>query len=139
VPTIEAFVRKVVTARPQSSLRDVACLMEQHNVGAVVIVEGQRPVGIITDRDLALALGAQGMNAETPAVRLMSTPVTIVQNRDGVFDITQTIRENKVRRLPVVDEDGCLVGIVTVDDLFRVLGRETMNVLDGIAEETSLR
>jgi CBS domain-containing protein len=136
--TIEKFVRSVVTARPQQNLAAVARLMEQHNVGAVVIVEGQRPVGILTDRDLALALGARGMAPDTPAARVMSTPVTTATYREGIFDLTQAIRETQVRRLPVVDDDGYLVGIVTVDDLLRVIGRETANVMEGLVAEMSV-
>jgi CBS domain-containing protein len=139
MPTIESFVRPVVTAAPQNALGAVARLMEQHNVGAIVIVEGRRPVGILTDRDLALALGARGMSVETPAVRLMSTPVTTVENREGVFDITQAVRDTRVRRLPVVDADGCLVGIVALDDLLRVLGREMANLLDGLMDEMAVQ
>jgi len=133
--TIETFVRTVVTAQPQHSLGEIARLMDQHNVGAVVITEGRRPVGILTDRDLALELGARGTSLNTPAVRVMSTPVTTIDRKEGIFDITQAIRETRVRRLPVVDEDGVLVGIVTVDDLLKVIGRETANLLEGLAPE----
>jgi CBS domain-containing protein len=139
MPTIESFVRPVVTAQPQNSLHAVARLMEEHNVGAVVIVEGRRPVGILTDRDLALELGARGTSPETPAVRVMSTPVTVVESREGMFDITRAIRDTRVRRLPVVDDDGALVGIVAVDDLIRVMGQETANLLEGLTAEMAVR
>jgi CBS domain-containing protein len=138
MPMIEKFLRSVVTARPQQTLAAVARLMEQHHVGAVVIVEGQRPVGILTDRDLALALGARGSSPEMAAARVMSTPVTTVERGEDIFDLTQAVRDTKVRRLPVVDEDGTLVGIVTIDDLLRVIGHETANLLEGLAPEMSV-
>jgi CBS domain-containing protein len=136
---IEKFVRPVVTAGPGDSLGTVAGLMQEHNVGAVVVVENRRPVGILTDRDLALELGARGTSGGTAAARVMSTPVTTVGVGEGVFDITQTIRDARVWRLPVVDDDGCLIGIVTVDDLLGVLGREAAHLLEGLAPEMAVR
>lgn len=68
--TIEAFIKNVVTATPEESLASIAAAMEQHNVGAVVIVEDRRPVGIVTDRDLALQLGAHGQSRETAVAKL---------------------------------------------------------------------
>ena len=136
--TIEKFVKRVVTAMPQT-LAAVARLMEQHNVGAVVLAENHRPVGIVTDRDLALHIAAHGVPLQAPAARVMSTPVMTVGRDDGVFDTTQSMMESGVRRLPVVDEDGRLVGLVTLDDLLRVLGRELSNLLDGIRSEMAVK
>jgi len=136
---IESFVRKVVAAQPLDSLAEVARLMEQHNVGAVVIAENHRPVGILTDRDLALELGARGKSPETEAVKVMSTPAITVALDESIFSITQTLRESRVRRLPIVDEDGILVGIVTADDLLRVLGSELANLADIIGPEVAVR
>ncbi|HLN32228.1 MAG TPA: CBS domain-containing protein [Gemmataceae bacterium] len=137
--TIEKFVKRVVTAMPQETLAAVARLMEQHNVGAVVLAENHRPVGIVTDRDLALHIAAHGVPLQAPAARVMSTPVMTVGRDDGVFDTTQSMMESGVRRLPVVDEDGRLVGLVTLDDLLRVLGRELSNLLDGIRSEMAVK
>lgn len=131
--TIEAFVRKVVTAQPNASLREIAQLMERHNVGAVVIADGQKPVGIVTDRDLALELGARNTSLPTQVARVMSSPVHVVENDLGVFDTTAYMNECKVRRLAVVDADGILIGIVTLDDLLRLLAREFANLVEGIA------
>jgi CBS domain-containing protein len=133
---IEKFARPVVTAGPMEPLSAVAHLMEHHQVGAVVIAENRRPVGIITDRDLALELGAHGLAASTPAARVMNSPVQIVDLRYGVFQITQQLQESRVRRLPIVDADGCLAGIVTVDDVLRLLSKELSNLIEAMATET---
>jgi CBS domain-containing protein len=136
---VETFMRKVVTATPTETLAAVARLMELHGVGAVVIAENQRPVGIVTDRDLALEFGARGTPPDTPVVKVMSTPVETVGLADGVFAITQALREYKVRRLPVVDEDGRLAGIVTLDDLLRLLASEFSNLLQSIEPEMKVK
>ncbi len=137
--TIEKFVKRVVTAAPGDSLAAVAQLMERHNVGAVVIAENHRPVGIVTDRDLALQLGARGVSPRTPVGEWMTAPVKTVSSDDGVFDTSQVMRESGVRRLPVVDDDGRLVGLVALDDLLRVLSRELSNLTEGIRTEMEIR
>jgi len=137
--TIEKFVKHVVTVQPNEALSSVARLMERRNVGAVVVVEHDRPVGIVTDRDLALQLAARGISPATPVARIMSTPPVTVGRDEGVFDTTQTMKEAGVRRLPVVDDDNHLVGIVTLDDLLRVLSRELSNLIEGIKPEMELK
>jgi CBS domain-containing protein len=135
----EQFAKRVVTADPTDTLATVAHLMEQHNVGSVVIVDNLRPVGILTDRDLALELGARGTSAHTPAVRVMSTPLETVEQGEGVFGATRAMLERQVRRLAVIDGDGLLAGIITLDDLLRLLSRELSNLSEGIAPEMQVK
>lgn len=136
---LESFFKPVQAAGPGETLASVARRMEQHNVGAVVIVENQRPVGIVTDRDLALELGARGTSPQTPVVKVMATPVEIVPQDVGVFGATQAMQEWNVRRLVIVDDNGFLVGIVTLDDLLRLLSRELTNLSEGIKPEMAVR
>jgi len=137
--TIESFVKKVVTARADESLAAVAHSMEQRNVGAVVIVENGRPQGVVTDRDFALQLGSHGVSPRTPVAKVMSTPVKTVRFDAGVFDTTRTLMDFGVRRLPVVDDDGWLVGLVALDDLLRVLSRELSHLAEGIKSEMEVK
>ncbi len=137
--TIESFVKKVTTAAPTEPLTAVARAMEHYHVGAVVVTENHRPVGIITDRDLALQLGARGLPPQTPVGQVMSAPLQAVHRDEGVFDVIQTMREYGVRRLPVVDEDGWLVGIVTQDDLLCVFSRQLANLTETIRSEIEVQ
>jgi CBS domain-containing protein len=132
-------MKHVVTAVPGDSLASVAGAMQEHNVGAVFVVENHAPVGVITDRDLALALGAQGVPVQAPATRVMSSPVETIQPGDGVFQATRVMRERNIRRLAVVDDEGLLVGVVTLDDLLRLLSQELTNLVEGIAPEMQVR
>lgn len=136
---VESFARPVVTASPRDSLGCVARIMAEHNVGAVVICEAHRPVGIVTDRDLALALTLEGADPDTPAARVMASPIETISLGEGVFQATQTMRELNIRRLAVVDDDGELAGIVTLDDLVRLLSREMANLAEAIAPEMQVR
>jgi CBS domain-containing protein len=135
----DTFATILVTAEPTATLSSVALQMREHNVGAVVIVEGQKPVGIVTDRDLALALGAQGAEPEAPVESVMTTPVRTIPDGAGIFAATQCMRDAGVRRLPIVDREGQLVGIVSLDDLMGLLGRELYNLAEGIRHETEVR
>jgi signal-transduction protein with cAMP-binding, CBS, and nucleotidyltransferase domain len=133
------FVREVVTAGPKEPLTEVAKLMEEHNVGTVVVAEQDRPVGIVTDRDLALAVCARGVSPHEHVQKVMTCPVSTMRHDEGVYKATQHMMELGVRRLPVVDEVGRLVGLVSLDDLLLLLSRELHNMAEGIRAETSVK
>ncbi len=133
------FTRGAITATPTATLGAVAAQMFQHNVGAVVIEDHRRPVGILTDRDLAEALGFNGHTTQTPVGKVMTKHVLAVPEDTDVFAATQYMRERHVRRLPVVDADDRLVGIVTLDDLLGLLGREFANLAECIRDEVRVQ
>jgi CBS domain-containing protein len=135
----EIFTRSVVTAGPEETLAAVALKMQEHNVGTVVIVEEQRPVGITTDRDVALALGAQGISPQARVEKVMTHHVLAIPDDTGIYTATKFMREREVRRLPIVDKEDHLVGIVTLDDLLRFLGRELYNLAEGIKHEMEVK
>jgi CBS domain-containing protein len=132
------LTRKAVTAGPKDSLAKAAQLMKEKNVGAVVIVEQDRPVGIITDRDLALALSLHGAIPSDPIQSRMMSPVETIRRDEGIYNVTQKMMELAVRRLPVVNHAGVLVGVVTLDDLIALLSRELRNVAEGVREEVAV-
>jgi CBS domain-containing protein len=133
--TVEQFVKKVVTAGPGETLAAVAGLMAEHNVGTVVLVERGQPVGIVTDRDLALELGVGGVSPQLPVSEVMATPVETIAQSADVLEATELMRDFQVRRLVVVDEDGLVTGMVTVDDVLQLLARELANLAEGIWPE----
>lgn len=129
------FTRGVVTVTPEAPLAVVAAKMRGCNVGAVLVEENKRPVGIITDRDLALALGASGVPTQTPVREVMTRHVLAIPDSSDVFAATKLMRESHVRRLPVVDDDDRLIGMVTLDDLLFYLGREVHNLAESVRLE----
>jgi CBS domain-containing protein len=135
----DLFTRNVVTAGPEEALAAIALRMREHNVGTVVIVEDRRPVGIITDRDLALALGARGLSPQAPVREVMTRHVLAVPEDTDVFTVTRFIQDRKVRRLPIVDGEDRLVGVVSLDDLLCWLARELSNLAEGIGPEVQVK
>ena len=129
------FTKEVVTVRPSDTLGRAAELMEEQNVGAVVVAEQQRPVGILTDRDLALALGARGRSRSETVQEVMGCPVTTMSQDEGIFQATRHMMETAQRRMPVVDNLGRLVGLVSLDDLLVLLSRELDNHAQGVQAE----
>lgn len=128
----DLFTRNVVTATPEESLAALARKMRDHHVGAVVVLEHEHPVGIVTDRDLALTLGAGSARPDSPARDVMTRHVLAIPADTEVFTATRYIRECGVRRLPIVDRDDRVVGLVSLDDLLLRLAGEMFNLSEGI-------
>lgn len=135
--TVEDLVRKdPIAATRKASIAEVATLMRDEQVGSVVVVEEDRPVGIVTDRDITIKLTAEGEDPQhVLAEDVMSENPVTVQRDAGVFELSETMAENAVRRIPVVDGDE-LYGIVTLDDLDRLLSDERQNLTKVIEAES---
>lgn len=126
----------VVTAHGGQSVGNLATLMSEENVGSVVEDDGE-PVGIVTDRDLVLeVLEPRADPTEVTAAEVMTETPTTVQADEGVLQATAAMYEKAVRRLPVVDDDGHLAGMVTLDDMLVLLTDELVN-LTGVIEAES--
>ena len=121
---VKTLAVEAVTAEKDTSIEDLAKTMEEEEVGDVIIVDGEKPVGIVTDRDVALAFGrGEDLSSLTAADLMSEDPVTI--DADAEADqLPKKLEEARVRRLPVVDGDGALVGIVTLDDVVATIGEE---------------
>lgn len=119
--------RDVITATPEMTVAAAARLMRRHHVGSVVIVdqvngESGMPIGIITDRDIVVAVTATDLNANAITVGdIMGGPLVTAHEEQGVLEAMEVMRYKGVRRLPIVNEDSRLVGIVAIDDLIEVL------------------
>jgi CBS domain-containing protein len=110
--------------------------METEAVGSVVIVENERPRGIVTDRDLAIEVLARERDfSSLTAADVMTEDVVTVDVESGVFEVIRTMRDSSVRRIPATDADGHIAGIVTFDDFVILLGRELQQLGDVVEAE----
>lgn len=126
------FAKPVVHVGPKATLQKVARVMKERNVGAVVVTEQERPVGVVTDRDIAMALCDRGFRPDAPAQQVMTAPVETLGEDDGVHDATRRMLDLGIRRLPVVNAAGNLVGMVSLDDLLLLLSRELNEMAEGV-------
>jgi CBS domain-containing protein len=112
----EVMTEEVVTAAPERTVREIAELMRERNVGSVVIVRDDGPIGFVTDRDLALSVIADGRDFGDHVADHASSPVISAEPAMDVQEAAELMVRHGVRRLVVVD-GGRLTGIVTLDDL----------------------
>jgi CBS domain-containing protein len=112
----EVMTEQVVTAAPERTVREIAELMRERNVGSVVLVRDERPVGFVTDRDLALSVIADGRDFGDHVADHASSPVITAEPAMDVEEAAELMVRHGVRRLVIVEGDR-LTGIVTLDDL----------------------
>ena len=118
--------REVVVVDEERSITEAAQIMREYHVGDVVICKvkygKQTPVGIFTDRDIALEIVARGTDPESISVGdAMSFELTTVTEDDDLMHVIEVMRDKGIRRVPVIDVDEALVGILTVDDIVDLL------------------
>jgi len=113
----DAMSDDVQIASPNQSIRDAALLMAKIDAGVLPVGDNDRLVGMITDRDIAVRAIALGKGPDTPVREVMSGEVKYCFEEDDVDDVAQNMADIKVRRLPVLNKDKRLVGIVSLGDL----------------------
>jgi CBS domain-containing protein len=133
MPVGEICNRDVIIVRREDTILTAAKLMRQNHVGDVVVVDEQDgsrlPVGLVTDRDLVVEIMATELDQKViTAGDIMIEELVTVKENLGVFEAIQYMRANAIRRLPVVDERGALVGILALDDLLQLLSEELVAI-----------
>ena len=115
----EVMTRDVQTVHPDQSARDAANFMLRTDAGAIPVTDGDRLIGMITDRDIAIRGVAEGHGPETPVRELMTNAIVVAREDEDTDDVAARMSDAQVRRLPVVDEQKRLCGIVSLGDLSR--------------------
>jgi CBS domain-containing protein len=113
----EIMTRDVRTATREMTLRDVAVMMHEGDMGSVPVVEDGRLIGIVTDRDIVVRCIAEGRGAETPINEAMTTGIFSVKPDDFAFEAVRLMGDKQVRRIPVITNDGTLAGIISMADI----------------------
>ena len=115
----DVMTKDIETVRPDQQARDAARFMLQADTGSIPVTEGERLVGMITDRDIAVRGVALGYGPDTPVSELMTSGVVSAHADDEIEEAARKMGEAQVRRLPVIDDDQRLVGVVSLGDLSR--------------------
>lgn len=130
---LDRYLRPVISCALDDSVLDAARTMRERRIGCLVVVRDGRAVGMVTDRDLALRVLAEGRDpATTKVADVVTYDPIVLQTTDGIATALEKMRTHGVRRLPIVDADGKLAGIVTADDVMTVIGRELAQLAEGL-------
>lgn len=130
----EVMTTAIETVRPDQQAREAARFMLQADAGSIPVTEGERLVGMITDRDITVRGVALGYGPDTPVSELMTSGVVAAHEDEGVEEAARKMSEAQVRRLPVVDDAEKLVGIVSLGDLARQTDGQTAGqALEGVS------
>jgi CBS domain-containing protein len=131
----EIMTKSVRTATREMSLREVAAMMREGDMGAVPVVDNGQLIGIVTDRDIVVRAVAESKTADTPVGEIMTAELFTVAPDDFVFEAIRLMGDKQIRRIPVVDADGKLVGIIAMADV--VLESEDEREIAETLEEIS--
>ncbi|MDP3940484.1 MAG: CBS domain-containing protein [Deltaproteobacteria bacterium] len=136
--SLEKLTRRPVrTVHPTSTVTEAAREMVEFSVGAVVVTSphDNSPLGIITDRDLVVLLAEGGDPRKATIEGLVRAPIRTASVKETLHDVTRKMHHYGVRRIPIVDEEGRLVGIVSLDDVLLLLGQEMADLAGTIEAE----
>jgi len=132
----DVCTKPVVTISAKATVREAARLMREKKVGALVVLGSATPAGILTDRDIAIGVVADGRDPAGVSVgEVMHRNPAVIRENQGLFDAARIFGDKGVRRLPVVDRRGKLVGIIALDDLLMLLGSEMGFVASALSRE----
>lgn len=125
----EICTRKVVIGSRDTSIYEAAKLMREYHSGDLIVTDElgskRKPVGIVTDRDIVVEVLAEGLNPRgLTAGEIMTGSLVTLKEHEGVFEALRMMRAEGVRRAPIVDEAGALIGIVSLDDLLELIAEE---------------
>jgi CBS domain-containing protein len=131
----EVMTREVATVSPDQTAREAASFMLNADAGSIPVTQGDRLIGMITDRDIAVRGVAKGNGPDTPVRDLMSNDVICARMDDDVQDVANRMSEAQIRRLPVIDDQQMLCGIVSLGDLSREADEDcAQEALQGVSQ-----
>ncbi len=135
--------REVLIAQQNETIVETAKLMRDYHVGNVIVIEERNnlnyPVGIVTDRDIVIELIAKEVDVNSVTLGdVMYREITVAKEDDDINDTIKLMRQKGIRRLPVVDTDGALVGIVTMDDLIDLIAEQLKDLAGLIGKQQKL-
>lgn len=131
----DVMTRDVQTVQPDQPVQQAANFMLNADAGSIPVTEGERLIGMITDRDIAVRGIAKGHGPDTPVRDLMTNDIVCARVDDDIADAASKMSEAQVRRLPVIDDQERLCGIVSLGDLSRESDADTAaEALEGISQ-----
>jgi len=136
---VKDIMRKnVISIDSAMTVKDAATMMDDANVGCVVITRGNAPIGILTERDFVKRIVSQEMDLATPLADVMSFPLITVDCDDTVWEAAEIMKKNKIHKAPV-EEQGKLIGIITTTDIVKICSLGSDSEMRQIADSILIR
>ena len=114
------MVKNVITIEKGKNIVDAAKIMRENSIGSVVVTSHDRAVGILTERDIIRKAVSQN-NIDRKVEELMTSPIIVIKPQNTIEEAVKSMRDNGVKRLVVIDDEGVLRGIITEDDVVKIL------------------
>ena len=118
----DIMARTLITVNTSTTVLQIAKMMEQGGIGAIIVKENGTPAGIVTDRDFATKIAANNLSFDTPAKKIMSSPLITINHNEPLSAAAERMTSKKIRKLAVT-ENGNIVGIITSTDLVTQLAK----------------
>jgi len=116
----DVMTKSVISVDASMTINGAAKMMEDAKVGAVIVMENNTPIGIVTDRDFAVKVAAHAYNITTPVKQIMSSPLFSINSVESVMTAADLMHDRGIRKLPVIDGEN-IVGIITATDIVNLL------------------
>ena len=130
----EVMTTEVETIKSDQTAREAASFMLRADAGSIPVCEGDKVIGMITDRDIAVRGVAEGRGPDTPVSELMSDGIICAHEDEDIDTVAKRMSEEQIRRLPVVDSEERLIGIVSLGDLAReTRGESAQQAFEGVS------
>jgi len=121
--------RVIHSVTPEAPVLEAIRMMAEHGVGALLVMQGEQLLGVVSERDYARKVILKGRSSnETPVRQIMSSPVLTVRADQSVHDCMRIMSEKRIRHLPVVDDDG-VIGVLSIGDLVRSVLEEQQRTI----------
>lgn len=130
----DVMTTDVKTISPEQSIREAAALMADIDCGALLVNQQDRLVGMITDRDITIRAVAKGLDGDTPVRQVMSENIRYCFDDEAIQDVAENMADNEMRRMPVLNREKRLVGVVSLGNIARCRSQQASDtVLQGVA------
>ena len=122
IPIQDIMTKSLITVPTSTTALQIAKMMEQGGIGAIIVKENESPIGIVTDRDFATKVAANNLSFDTSVEKIMSSPLITINHNEPISAAAERMTDKKIRKLAVT-ENGKIVGIITSTDLVTQLAK----------------
>ena len=128
----------VISIDSSKTIKDAACMMDESNVGCVIVTKDNTPVGIITERDFVKRVSAKNKDLSSSLSDVMSSPLTTINSDETVWEAAEKMKQNEIHKLPVLDNNK-IAGIITTTDLVEICSIGSDSSMRDICDQILMR